>query len=103
MLMSVSATQSAVIPYLEQGPIDVLLADELTLVREGLAALCNSIGGYRVVAQVGSASAALNEIQRLQPNLALLDLGLSDLAATEVIRTLRMSSVQTVEFGGPHG
>ena len=87
--MSVSATQSAVIPYLEHRPVDVLLADELTLVREGLAALCNSIGGYRVVSQVGSAGAALYEIQRLQPTLALLDLGLSDLAATEVIRKVR--------------
>jgi len=87
--MSVSATQSAVLPYLETRPIDVLLADELTLVREGLAALCHSIGGYRVVSQVGSAGAALHEIQRLQPALALLDLGLSDLAATEVIRKVR--------------
>jgi DNA-binding NarL/FixJ family response regulator len=93
--MSVSATQSAFIPYLEQRPVDVLLADELTLVREGLAALCNSIGGYRVVAQVGSAGAALEEIQRLRPRLALLDLGLSDLAATQVIRTVRDLQIGT--------
>jgi DNA-binding NarL/FixJ family response regulator len=75
--------------------IDVLLADELTLVREGLAALCNSISGYRVVAQVGSAGAALHEIQRLEPALALLDLGLSDLAATEVIRRVRELGLPT--------
>ena len=93
--MSVSATQSAFIPYLEQRPVDVLLADELTLVREGLAALCNSIGGYRVVAQVGSAGAALEEIQRLRPRLALLDLGLSDLATTQVIRTVRDLQIGT--------
>jgi hypothetical protein len=29
--------------------VEVLLADEMTLVREGLAALCNSIRGFRVV------------------------------------------------------
>ena len=93
--MSVSAAQSLAIPYLEQRPIDVLLADELTLVREGLAALCNSLPGYRVVCQVGSAKAALQEIQRLQPTLALLDLGLSDLAATEVIRQVRELHLRT--------
>ena len=52
--MSVSATQQTVaLPYFEQHPVEILLADELTLVREGMAALCNSIAGYRVVAQVG--------------------------------------------------
>jgi DNA-binding NarL/FixJ family response regulator len=93
--MPVSATQSAALPLFEQRPIDILLADELTLVREGLAALCNSIAGYHVVAQVGSAGAALHEIQRLQPALALLDLGLSDLQATEVIRRVRDQNIPT--------
>lgn len=73
----------------------MLLADELTLVREGLAALCNSIPGFRVVAQVGTAGAAFAEIQRLEPAVALLDLGLSDLAATEVIRRVRELGLRT--------
>ena len=79
----------------EVRPIEILIADELTLVREGLAALCGSLGGYRVVAQVGSATTALSEIQRLQPAIALLDMGLSDLAATEVIRRVRDKGLRT--------
>jgi DNA-binding NarL/FixJ family response regulator len=79
----------------EAEPVDILVADELTLVREGLAALCSSLGGYRVIAQVGSATAALAEIERLQPAMALLDLGLSDLAATEVIRKVRDKGLRT--------
>lgn len=79
----------------EARPTDILIADELTLVREGLAALCTSLGGYRVVSQVSSAAAALSEIRRLQPAVALLDLGLSDLAATEVIRRVRDCGLQT--------
>jgi DNA-binding NarL/FixJ family response regulator len=95
--MPVSATQqqSDPTPFSEARPVDILLADELTLVREGLASLCNSIPGYHVVSQVGSAGAALAEIQRLQPALALLDLGLSDLAATEVIRRVRQLNLRT--------
>jgi DNA-binding NarL/FixJ family response regulator len=98
--MPVTATQqqsstTAASPVTEQRLVDILLADELTLVREGLASLCNSIPGYRVVSQVGSAGAAFTEIQRLQPALALLDLGLSDLAATEVIRRVRDLNLRT--------
>ncbi len=73
----------------------MLVADELTLVREGLAALCNSIDGFHVVAQAGSAATALAEIERLEPAVALLDLGLSDLAATEVIRRVRDQGLAT--------
>lgn len=90
-----SAAQPVAFLSPDARPTDVLIADELTLVREGLAALCSSLGGYRVVAQVGSAAAALAEITRLQPAIALLDLGLSDLAATEVIRRIRDSGIRT--------
>lgn len=76
-------------------PFEILVADELTLVREGLAALCKSIDGFQVVSQVGSAGAALLEIQRLKPSIALLDLGLSDLSATEVIRRVREDGSRT--------
>lgn len=93
--MHVPVTLNANSPYFEPRPVEVLLADELTLVREGLAALCNSIPGYRVVSQVGTGAAALAEIERLQPAIALLDLALSDLATTEVIRRVRESGFRT--------
>ena len=89
------APQTAPCPSPRPRQVDIVIADELTLVREGLAALCNSIDGFHVVAQVGSAGAALGEIQRLQPAIALLDLGLSDLAATEVIRRVREEGLRT--------
>ena len=57
--------------------------------------MCNSISGFRVVSQVGTAAAALAEIERLRPTIALLDLRLSDLAATEVIRRVREQDLPT--------
>jgi DNA-binding NarL/FixJ family response regulator len=76
-------------------PIGILIADEWTLVREGLAALCNSIPGFRVAAQVATAAAAMTEIERSQPDLALLDLGLSDLLAVDVIRRVKDQGIRT--------
>ncbi len=94
--MSVSAFPSFYSSHVsETRPVEVLLADELTLVREGLVALCNSINGFHVVSQVGSATAALAEIERLEPAVAILDMGLSDLAATEVIRLVREKGLRT--------
>jgi len=94
----IALTSSALVPtpsVPDSQLADILLADELTLVREGIEALCNSISGFRVVSQVGTAVAALAEIERLRPTIALLDLGLSDLAATEVIRRVREQDLPT--------
>ena len=90
-----SAAQPVPLIHTEVRPVEILIADELTLVREGLAALCTSLGSFRVISQAGSATAALAEIERLQPAIALLDLGLSDLAATEVIRRARDLGLRT--------
>jgi DNA-binding NarL/FixJ family response regulator len=76
-------------------PIEILIADEWTLVREGLAALCNSIVGFRVVSQVATATAAMAEIERTQPDLALLDLGLSDQLTVDVIRRVKDRGIRT--------
>jgi len=75
--------------------IEILIADELTLVREGLALLCDSFPGFHVIAQVGSAERALTQIRELEPAIALLDSELSDFAATEVIRRLGELGLKT--------
>ena len=52
--------------------------------------------------QVGTAAAALAQIERLRPTIALLDLGLSDLAATEVVRRVReQDCLPDVRFSRP--
>ncbi len=94
-MTSLSVPSGVLSPSLKTPLVDVLIADELTLVGEGIAAICNSMPGFRVVSQVNSATAALADIERLQPALALLDLALSDLAATEVVRAVRERHLPT--------
>jgi len=69
--------------------VSILLAEELMLVREGLAALCHSRPGFIVVAQCASGSEALEQARRLGPAVAIVDSAIPGLPASEVIRVLR--------------
>lgn len=71
----------------------VVLAEELALVREGIAALCEQVGGYHVVGQCGDGAAALQMIFSLRPHIAVLDLNLPKLDTLEAIHKLRQQGV----------
>ena len=77
------------VPIREPKTYSIVLADDLTLVREGLAALCNAQPHFRVVGQFSEGAAALKLIQAQQPDLAVLDMNLVDLFALEIVRRVR--------------
>jgi DNA-binding NarL/FixJ family response regulator len=95
------------VPIREPKTYSVLLADELTLVREGLAALCvaspnastNPLAGfgprYKVVGQCSEGAVALRLIESEAPDIAVLDLNLPDLFTLEVVRRVRQTDVAT--------
>ena len=85
----------AMVPTRETQTISILLADNLTLVREGLAVLCEAQEGYHVMAQVSEGAAALRLIQESQPDIAVLDLNLPDLFALEIVRKVREARLST--------
>jgi DNA-binding NarL/FixJ family response regulator len=93
--MSVSVLPNYLIAAAKPQPVEVLVADEFALVCEGIAAICNALAGFHVVAQTTSAASALVAIERFVPGIALLDFGLSDLAATEVVRAVRAKGLPT--------
>jgi two-component system response regulator NreC len=73
----------------------LLIADELTLVREGLAAICAASGRFEVVAECGDGGAALRLIEELRPDIAVLDFHLPDLFTLEVARKVRCAGLPT--------
>jgi DNA-binding NarL/FixJ family response regulator len=92
------------VPIREPKTYSILLADELTLVREGLAALCVADSGfgapgmaprYKVVGQCSEGTVALRLIESEAPDIAVLDLNLPDLFTLEVVRRVRQSTVAT--------
>jgi DNA-binding NarL/FixJ family response regulator len=70
----------------------IVLADEQTLFREGLAALCEATRQYRVVGQTGDGKTAVRLIGATAPDVAILDLGLPNLYALAIIQKTRQSA-----------
>ncbi len=73
----------------------VILADDHHLVRSGIRALLESIGGVSVVAETGDGREALELIQQHRPDVALLDITMPGLNGLEVAARVRESSPRT--------
>ena len=65
-------------------PIRVLIVDDHELVREGTRQLLERDGGIDVVAALGSAEEALEAIERLEPDVALVDVNLPAMNGLEL-------------------
>jgi DNA-binding NarL/FixJ family response regulator len=83
------------VPIREPKTFSILLADDLTLVREGLAALCEAQPQYKVIGQVAEGAAALRMIEAQKPDIAVLDLNLPDLFALEIVRRVKEARLPT--------
>jgi DNA-binding NarL/FixJ family response regulator len=83
------------VPIRERKTYSVLLADDLTLVREGLAALCAAHAQYQVVGLCSEGASALRMIESQKPDLAVLDLNLPDLFTMEIVRRVRDANLPT--------
>jgi DNA-binding NarL/FixJ family response regulator len=72
----------------ESDQTSVVLADDHNIVREGIAALCMA-NGMRVMGQVSDGPAAIDMVEQMQPDFAILDLHMPSMTGVEVIRKLR--------------
>lgn len=93
--MSAGSSRIFMVPVREPKTYSILLADDLTLVREGLAALCRAQPQYRVVEQCSDGATALRLIEGRRPDIAVLDLNLPDLFSLELVRKLREAQIST--------
>jgi len=76
-------------------PIRLVIVDDSELVRAGLRALLEDIPGLQLVAEAGTAAAALEVCQREKPDVVLLDLRLPDGTGLEVCRELLKLRAET--------
>ncbi len=77
------------------GRISIVLADDHSIVREGIAAFCQSKPEFNIVGQCGDGLAAVELISSLKPDFAVLDLNMPKLHGMEVVRKLRDAKCPT--------
>ena len=74
--------------------LTVILADDHNIVREGIAALCTA-NGMRVLGQASDGGGAIEMIESLLPDFAILDLHMPGFTGVEAIRRLRAQNCKT--------
>jgi len=76
-------------------PITVLIGDDLPVVRDGLAGYLGSQSDIEVVAKLDDCQEILLRVGELQPDVALLDLEITDAYGPEVFPTILEESETT--------
>ena len=76
-------------------PISIVIADDHTIVREGIAALCAARPELHVAGQCADGEAAIEMILDVRPEFAILDLNMPKLTGLEVVRKLRTMGCPT--------
>ena len=70
-------------------PISIVLADDHSIVREGLAAFCDARPELHIAGQCSDGMAAVEMIRSIVPDFAIIDLHMPKLHGLEVIRKVR--------------
>jgi DNA-binding NarL/FixJ family response regulator len=69
--------------------IRVLLADDHTIIRDGLKALLQSNPDIQVVGAVGNGREAMHRVAELAPDIVIMDVSMPDLNGIEAARLIR--------------
>ena len=67
----------------------IVIAEDYTILREGLRALISSNPDFEVVAEAGDGQEAIKLVEKLKPDLALMDLSMPRMDGMDAIREIR--------------
>ena len=75
--------------------ISLVLADDHAVVRRGVRALMESEPGFSVLGETGDGLETVRLVERLQPDVLILDLMMPGLSGLEALRIIRQRTPQT--------
>jgi two-component system, NarL family, response regulator LiaR len=70
-------------------PIRVFVADDHTIVRKGITALLSAKPEFEVVGEAENGREAVMEVERLRPDVILMDLAMPEMDGVEAIRAIK--------------
>ena len=83
------ALTTPTVATMETDDIKILLVDDHTILREGLAAVLNAVDGFEVVGQAADGRAALDAYRELTPDVAIVDLRMTPMDGVTLTQALR--------------
>ncbi|MEK7214082.1 MAG: response regulator transcription factor, partial [Chloroflexota bacterium] len=72
-----------------RNPIRVLVVDDHPLVRAGLMAMLSTDRGIAVVGEAANGAAAIASVDRLHPEVVLMDIGMPDMGGLEATKLVK--------------
>ncbi len=73
----------------------IMVVDDHTIIRQGIAGLLNSVEGFDVVAEAGTGSAAVRFAIDLRPDIIIMDMSLPDMDGIETARQIIAKGVES--------
>lgn len=70
-------------------PVQILIADDHEVVRQGIKLLLEKVDGWKVVGEAGDGREAVSQAQTLHPDVAIIDVQMPILNGLEVTRQIR--------------
>lgn len=75
--------------------VSLVIVDDHEVVRAGLRTVFELVPGFDVVGEAGTGAEAIDTVERLQPDLVLLDIRLPDVSGVEICRHIRSAVPST--------
>ena len=76
-------------------PINVIIADVHTIVREGVKCILDNTGDINVVAEASDGYECLNAVSKMNPNIVLLDINMPNLDGLKVLEIMKDQKVSS--------